>query len=544
MKTVLKLAMITMVMYVCLFLVADTMAIVRRYDSNDVPKDIPDPGTVYSSLTVPDSFVIKDVNVVLDITHTYDTDLSVYLVAPDGTQVELFTDVGGGGDNFESTILDDEAARPIIQGHAPFTGSYQPKGKLSDFDGRNAQGTWQLKITDTSSSDSGVLNSWSLLIEPCPLPPTPTNPNPPNGATNLAVNTCLSWGQSLASPGITWNIYLGTDPNALVRIVGGLTERNYCPGPLEAGRWYYWRVEARNICQGMPGPIWSFKITDPPVARCLDVTVSADKDCQAVVTIEDIDWQSYDPEGGAITLKVDLPGPYPIGVHNVTLTVSDNKGASANCTAIVMVLPTAYCYTQQAIDKLWFMRYQDPTSRELSQAIDWLNMSLGITPLDGAVVGADQNHVVWAGPDRIAHRQGGFAGSQVFEFQQQACTLLKAYIQNGGFAFADHINEAWQLLAETDKKLAEVAISDAIFHDAEPTIVAEAKMLKKEGDLAKIRGGREICNVALPKYEQAWQKAIDSLGPEADWNRDGKVGLDDFILYSEKWLEIIAPQAH
>lgn len=541
MKTTFRLVTITTVMFVSLFLAAEAMATVHRYNSSDVPQDISDLGTIYSSLTVQDSFAIKDVNVILDITHTFDSDLMAYLIAPDGTRVELFTDVGGDSSNFESTILDDEAAISITEGHAPFTGSYRPKGNLANLDGLNAQGTWQLEITDDSEMDSGVLNSWSLLIEPCPVPPEPTNPTPPDGTTNVPLNACLSWDP--ASSPTTWDVYLGTDPNTLVLIAEDLTEPNYCPGLLEAETEYHWRVTDNSPCQDMPGPGWSFRTTDAPVARCQDVTVPADKNCQAVVTIEDIDWQSYDPDGGPITLSIDPPGPYPIGEHTVMLTVSDNEGASTTCTAIVTVLPTAYCYIQQAIDKLWFIRYQDPTSEELSQAIEWLNMNLGINLMPSTLVDIDKSQVVWAGPNRIAQRQGGFAASQVFEYQQQACMLLKIYVQNQelDFAFADHINDVWQLLAKADKKLADTAISDAIFQGADPAIIAEVKTLTRQANMAKDRGGREIYDVALPKYAEAWQKAIDNLGPAVDWNRNGTVEIDDFMIFSNEWLEIIVP---
>jgi len=134
------------------------------YASSDTPIAIPDPGTVSSSINVPDGFTIDDVNVSLDITHTWDGDLDVYLTSPQGTRVELFTDVGGSGDNFTSTTLDDECATPISSGSAPFTGCYQPEGTLSDFDGEDSSGVWTLELSDDYLADAGTLQSWSLEL--------------------------------------------------------------------------------------------------------------------------------------------------------------------------------------------------------------------------------------------------------------------------------------------------------------------------------------------------------------------------------------------
>ncbi len=134
------------------------------YASSDTPIAIPDLDTINSSINVPDGFTIDDVNLTLDITHTWDADLSVYLISPQGTRVELFTNVGGSGDNFTNTTLDDECATPISSGSAPFTGCYQPEGTLSDFDGENSSGVWTLEVTDTAGWDTGTLQSWNLEL--------------------------------------------------------------------------------------------------------------------------------------------------------------------------------------------------------------------------------------------------------------------------------------------------------------------------------------------------------------------------------------------
>ncbi len=133
--------------------------------SNNIPTSILDTATVTSAITVSGiTRPITDVNVRVRITHTFDSDLDVFLIAPDGTRVELFTDVGGGGANFTDTVLDDEAATSITSGSAPFTGSFRPEGSLAALDGMGANGTWTLEITDDLGGDTGTLNNWQLTI--------------------------------------------------------------------------------------------------------------------------------------------------------------------------------------------------------------------------------------------------------------------------------------------------------------------------------------------------------------------------------------------
>jgi len=51
-----------------------------------------------------------------------------------------------------------------------------------------------------------------------------------------------------------------------------------------------------------------------------------------------IDDGSFDPDGDAIILSQNPSGPYPVGTTSVTLTVNDDRGASATCTATVTVI--------------------------------------------------------------------------------------------------------------------------------------------------------------------------------------------------------------
>ncbi len=135
------------------------------YNSTDVPKPIIDVGTTTSVLDIPDDFPISDINLTLDLTHTWDGDLDISLIGPGGSPVvELTSDNGGSGNNYTNTTFDDEAATPITSGTPPFTGTFRPEGSLSNFDGLQTAGTWTLQIVDDYEFDIGTLLSWSMEV--------------------------------------------------------------------------------------------------------------------------------------------------------------------------------------------------------------------------------------------------------------------------------------------------------------------------------------------------------------------------------------------
>ena len=126
-------------------------------------------GTLNSTLTVPNyqgTFTAAHVTVGLTITSPRDSSLSATLIAPNGTQVPLFSNVGGNGQNFTNTLFDDAAETPITGGTAPFTGSYQPVGQLSTLIGSNASGTWTLQIVNNSQTSGAILVNWAVNVTP------------------------------------------------------------------------------------------------------------------------------------------------------------------------------------------------------------------------------------------------------------------------------------------------------------------------------------------------------------------------------------------
>jgi uncharacterized repeat protein (TIGR01451 family) len=108
---------------------------------------------------------VADVKVLININHTFDADLDIFLISPLGTRVELSTDNGSSGDNYVNTIFDDAAATSITAGTAPFTGSYRPETPLSAVDGQSISGDWKLEVTDDLGGDTGTLLNWSLIIQ-------------------------------------------------------------------------------------------------------------------------------------------------------------------------------------------------------------------------------------------------------------------------------------------------------------------------------------------------------------------------------------------
>lgn len=84
----------------------------------------------------------------------------------------------------------------------------------------------------------------------------------------------------------------------------------------------------------------------PPVAQCTDTTVPTDVGV-CFATVASIDDGSFDPDGGAITLEQVPPGPYALGMTDVSLVVTDDQGAVDSCDATVTVEdlepPTVLC---------------------------------------------------------------------------------------------------------------------------------------------------------------------------------------------------------
>ncbi len=173
----------------------------------DTPVEIVDQSTATSSLMVMGTTgIIVDVEVAIDITHAYLSDLIVTLIAPNGRSVTLASGVGGNGQGFLQTLFDDEASEVIGDGdQAPFTGRFRPVGKLQVLDGISPEGVWTLEVQDTVDGDVGQIDGFRLSFL---VSTEPTSTTDGNGqyqfesleAGTYAVAEVLQPGLILTSP--------------------------------------------------------------------------------------------------------------------------------------------------------------------------------------------------------------------------------------------------------------------------------------------------------------------------------------------------------
>ncbi|MQY11500.1 hypothetical protein SRB5_16190 [Streptomyces sp. RB5] len=108
--------------------------------TNNTNYTISDGYTTTSSISVPLSGNgPADLQVSVNIVHTYVGDLTVRLVAPNGAYAILWDEEGGSADNINASWSVDASTVP-------------------------AGGTWRLQVTDSYYGDTGYIDSWSMTF--------------------------------------------------------------------------------------------------------------------------------------------------------------------------------------------------------------------------------------------------------------------------------------------------------------------------------------------------------------------------------------------
>lgn len=107
---------------------------------------IPDnnPAGINSTIAIAQAGTVKEMQVSVDITHTFIGDLQVELIAPSGQRATLHNRTGGSQDNLITTY--EAATTPV----------------LTPLLGQSVQGQWSLRVIDRAGQDVGKLNKWSI----------------------------------------------------------------------------------------------------------------------------------------------------------------------------------------------------------------------------------------------------------------------------------------------------------------------------------------------------------------------------------------------
>lgn len=113
--------------------------------------------------------------VCINLTHAWNSDLFISLIAPDGTEAELTSDNGGDTDGYLNTCFNANAQFGIWEVGWPYTGTFKPEGFMSVFqNGQDPNGTWRLKVRDTYPfADAGTFFDWSITFGANPTIPYP-----------------------------------------------------------------------------------------------------------------------------------------------------------------------------------------------------------------------------------------------------------------------------------------------------------------------------------------------------------------------------------
>jgi len=120
------------------------------------------------SLYVYQNDIINDINVFVALNHKNENSLSITLVSPNGTSIDLYNNNNNflGYNNSIVTVFDDESNYLNSNNtYVSFEPSIKPQSNInSAFSGLSSFGYWKLLVNDNSPGDTGRLVSWGIQI--------------------------------------------------------------------------------------------------------------------------------------------------------------------------------------------------------------------------------------------------------------------------------------------------------------------------------------------------------------------------------------------
>jgi autotransporter-associated beta strand protein len=291
-------------------------ALPLRYDVSALT-NIPDTGTIESTNLVSSfSGPVKKVAVSLWLTHPIDSDLSLSLIAPDGTVVPLTINVGAGA-NFGTacspdtvrTTFDDAAATSITAGAPPFVGTFRPQGTLANFINTTGNGNWRLRVTDSVGGSVGALRCWSLFLYPVTC-------TAGGGLCELCPNITLAGATGPGTPTQTGYVLFNS-------IASTCAAPKSCPGTFSTGVY--------------PSDNYTFR--NGPSAACVNVTVENDSPTAAMLATAYLG--SYSPTNADKCGNYLADSGFSLDAGNPIRTFSFTVAANATFVVNIIANTTA-----------------------------------------------------------------------------------------------------------------------------------------------------------------------------------------------------------
>lgn len=149
-------------------------------------------------LTITGGYIIGDITVNVDITHTWIGDIVVTLEGPAaiGSPIITLLEIPCGDNKNINCIMKDDGGTPACIGIPAISGNIAPVDALSALNTLPADGEWILRVLDLNNEDGGTINNFTinlcsvtnaLSLVTNPILNSTVYPNPTKGIVNVAI---------------------------------------------------------------------------------------------------------------------------------------------------------------------------------------------------------------------------------------------------------------------------------------------------------------------------------------------------------------------
>ena len=137
-------------------------------EAADTPVTIPTVANTtpfYSEIIMNSTDNVSDVNVTIDLSHTWVNDMTISLISPSLTEIQLVARPCTNNSLLNITATFDDSGSTLVCATNPaISGTVRPLQALSGLNGQPINGSWFLKVVDPYNEDGGAINSWSLNV--------------------------------------------------------------------------------------------------------------------------------------------------------------------------------------------------------------------------------------------------------------------------------------------------------------------------------------------------------------------------------------------